>query len=565
MSDKDSHGNMHRVVIVGGGTAGWLAAGVLAAKLSAKHTITLIESPNIPSIGVGEGSWPSLRDTLLDIGISETEFLTLCQGAFKQGSSFVNWRKGGHCYHHPFTVPTGYNELDIHTCWQELAPNTSYEDAFSLQAVMCRADKAPKQVATPDYAHVLNYGYHFDATKLAELLKKHCVSKLNVAHLVGHIARVNPHPNGDIESVLTEDGQKVVGDLFIDCSGSSGLLIKEHFNIPWVPVKQTMLNDRAVAMQVPYSDNDSVIKSTTVATAQTCGWTWDIALQHRRGVGLVYSSEYASEKQAKQTLIDYVSERYPGAQDAQFSCRTLSFEPGYRAQFWVRNCLSLGMSSGFVEPLEASAIAMVELGLRMLCEAYPQNKAHMEIVSKRYNKRFEYRWQRVIDFLKLHYVLSDREEAYWLAQRNEASIPDSLSELLELWKYQSPSRLDLIENEEIFPSASYQFVLYGMGFSTSSSALRLSEEDKRKVLHIRESLQQTKQQYLHGLPSNNALLNDIARRYNELTNQHKHHPDSPSESQTEQPVSSSTNNDSEVSKNSTSQKKDASYDRIGFR
>ena len=557
MSDNESHSSMHRVVIVGGGTAGWLAAGILAAKLSANHTVTLIESPNIPSLGVGEGSWPSLRDTLLDIGISETEFLTLCQGAFKQGSSFVNWRKGGHSYHHPFTVPTGYNELDIHTCWQELAPNTSYEDAFSLQAAMCAAGKAPKQIATPDYAHVLNYGYHFDATKLAELLKNHCVDKLNVAHVVGHVDSVHSHQNGDIECVSTKDGEKIVGDLFIDCSGHSGLLINKHFTIPWIPVKRTMLNDRAVALQVPYSNEDAEIKSTTVATAQTCGWTWDIALQHRRGVGLVYSSQFTDEDQAKQVLIDYVRERYPSAQDAELSFRTLSFEPGYRSQFWVKNCLSLGMSSGFVEPLEASAIAMVELGLRMLCEAFPQNKAHMEIVSKRYNSRFAYRWQRVIDFLKLHYVLSDREEPYWIAQRDKASIPDSLAELLELWKYQSPSRLDLIENEEIFPSASYQYVLYGMGFSSSTSPLRLNEEHKRKAVHIRETLQQTKNAYLQGLPSNRVLLNDIAKRY---SNEKQHVPSHAQREKNEHASASSCND----IKN-TSDKKDTSYDRIGFR
>ena len=557
MSDNESHSSMHRVVIVGGGTAGWLAAGILAAKLSANHTVTLIESPNIPSLGVGEGSWPSLRDTLLDIGISETEFLTLCQGAFKQGSSFVNWRKGGHSYHHPFTVPTGYNELDIHTCWQELAPNTSYEDAFSLQAAMCAAGKAPKQIATPDYAHVLNYGYHFDATKLAELLKNHCVDKLNVAHVVGHVDSVHSHQNGDIECVSTKDGEKIVGDLFIDCSGHSGLLINKHFTIPWIPVKRTMLNDRAVALQVPYSNEDAEIKSTTVATAQTCGWTWDIALQHRRGVGLVYSSQFTNEDQAKQVLIDYVRERYPSAQDAELSFRTLSFEPGYRSQFWVKNCLSLGMSSGFVEPLEASAIAMVELGLRMLCEAFPQNKAHMEIVSKRYNSRFAYRWQRVIDFLKLHYALSDREEPYWLAQREKASIPDSLAELLELWKYQSPSRLDLIENEEIFPSASYQYVLYGMGFSSSTSPLRLNEEHKRKAVHIRETLQQTKNAYLQGLPSNRVLLNDIAKRY---SNEKQHVP---SHAQREKNKHASASSCNDIK--NTSDKKDTSNDRIGFR
>jgi hypothetical protein len=373
----------------------------------------------------------------------------------------------------------------------------------------------------------------------------------------GHIGSIKSSSDGYIETLVTDGGQEVVGDLFIDCSGSSGLLIDKHFNVPWIPVKRTMLNDRAVALQVPYSDTDTEIKSTTVATAQTCGWTWDIALQHRRGVGLVYCSQFTNEEQAKQVLVDYVRERYPSAQDAELSFRTLSFEPGHRSQFWVKNCLSLGMSSGFVEPLEASAIAMVELGLRMLCEAFPQNKAHMEIASKRYNSRFAYRWQRVIDFLKLHYVLSDREEPYWIAQRDKASIPDSLAELLELWKYQSPSRLDLIENEEVFPSASYQYVLYGMGFSSSTSPLRLNEEQKRKAVHIRETLQQTKNAYLQGLPSNRVLLNDIAKRYNN----EKQHVPSLAQREKKEHASASSCNDIK----NTSDKKDTSYDRIGFR
>ncbi|MCZ8530255.1 tryptophan halogenase family protein [Alteromonas sp. PRIM-21] len=563
MSNSQNQCGLHRVVIVGGGTAGWLGAGVLAAKLSEKHSVTLIESPTVSSIGVGEGSWPSLRDTLLDIGINESEFLTLCQGAFKQGSSFVNWRKGGHHYHHPFTIPTGYNELDIHACWQAFASDMPYEDAFSLQSTMCAAGKAPKQIATPDYAHVLNYGYHFDATKLADLLKKHCVNKLSVEHVIGHIASVTSHPNGYIEKVVTECGQEVFGDLFIDCSGNNGLLIDKHFKVPWVPVKCAMLNDRAIALQVPYADNDNEIKSTTVATAQTCGWTWDISLQHRRGTGLVYSSQFTNEEQAKQVLIDYVCERYSDANEHELAFRTLSFEPGYRSKFWVKNCLSLGMSSGFVEPLEASAIAMVELGLRMLCETFPHNKDHMEIVSKRYNTRFEYRWERVIDFLKLHYVLSDREEPYWVAQRSDASIPDSLAELLKLWKYQSPSRLDLIENEEIFPSASYQYVLYGMGFTTLGPPLRLNEKDKRKALHLSETLQQTKNTYLQGLPTNNALLKDISNRY---YNEQKHlHSHTQRQDYGNACASSEGDRATNLNNNTSSDKKDTSYGRIGFR
>ena len=199
---------------------------------------------------------------------------------------------------------------------------------------------------------------------------------------------------------------------------------------------------------------------------------------------------------------------------------------------------------------------MVELGLRMLCEAFPQNKAHMEIVSKRYNSRFAYRWQRVIDFLKLHYALSDREEPYWLAQRDKASIPDSLAELLELWKYQSPSRLDLIENEEIFPSASYQYVLYGMGFSSSTSPLRLNEEHKRKAVHICETLQQTKM-----LTCRDCRLTEFCSMILQSATATKTTRPSLAQREKNEHASASSCNDIK----NTSDKKDTSYDRIGFR
>lgn len=518
------------VVIVGGGTAGWLSAGILAAKLKPDYKVTLIESPNVPTIGVGEGSWPSLRDTLLDIGINEREFLTACKGTFKQGSSFVNWRACAansqtfaHQYHHPFTVPTAYNELDIHACWQSIAKHESYENSFSLQSLMCTQGKAPKQATTPDYAHVLNYGYHFDATALANLLKKHCLESLGVHYVSAHVSKVEEHPNGYIRQLLTDNGQAISGDLFIDCSGKSGLLIQQHFNVPWLSLETTMLNNRAMAVQAPYAPDDQAISSTTVATAQRVGWTWDIGLQHRRGVGLVYASEFCNEDAAIDILFKQVSQRLRHAKEQDLSLRTLSFEPGYRKDFWVKNCLSLGMSSGFVEPLEASAIAMVELGLRMLCESFPHNAEHMEHVSQRYNQRFEYRWQRVVDFLKLHYVLSERNEPYWLAQRHESRTPHSLSTLLEIWKYQSPSRLDLIENEEIFPSASYQYVLYGMGYNTALPAIALSDADLSKAKAIRSKMTQMKQAYLHALPNNRALLDELCGLNEEKGNKEHNH------------------------------------------
>ncbi|WOI37598.1 tryptophan halogenase family protein [Alteromonas sp. CI.11.F.A3] len=516
-----------QVVIVGGGTAGWLCAGVLAARLGHRIgnsdesaiNITLVESPNIPSIGVGEGSWPSLRDTLQEIGIKEAEFLTCCHASFKQGSTFAGWRNGQQDdkYQHPFTTPTGYTELDIHRCWQHFFHNESFEQSFCLQPDICHAGLAPKQSSTPEYAYVLNYGYHFDATALATLLTNHCKTSLGVKHTQAHIAKVVAQDSGDIEALVTENGDTIKGDLFIDCSGQQGLLIDKHYHVPWLSVSSVLLNNRAVAVQVPYGSNEieasaNKIASTTIATAQTCGWTWDIGLQHRRGVGLVYASDYASEKNAESILREYVAKGIPNREIENLKFRHLQFDPGYRKQFWVNNCIGIGMSAGFIEPLEASAIAMVELGIRMLCDQFPQNRHHMSHVATRYNQRFTYRWERVIDFLKLHYALSERTEPYWLAQRHETSIPDSLNALLDLWQYQPPSRYDLIENEEIFPSASYQYVLYGMGFHTNSRLLDKNSDMVSKAFALKQRLQEGKSQLLAGLPTNRDLLTAISQR-----------------------------------------------------
>ncbi|WP_372622344.1 tryptophan halogenase family protein [Alteromonas stellipolaris] len=510
---------------MGGGTAGWLCAGVLAARLGNRSgnsdesaiNITLVESPNVPSIGVGEGSWPSLRDTLQEIGIKEAEFLTCCNASFKQGSTFAGWRNGqqNDNYQHPFTTPTGYTELDIHRCWQQFFSNESFEQSFCLQPDICHAGLAPKQNSTPEYAYVLNYGYHFDASALATLLTNHCKTSLGVKHTQAHIANVVTQDNGDIEALVTERGDTIKGDLFIDCSGQQGLLIDKHYHVPWHSVSSVLLNNRAVAAQVPYGSSDiegsaDSIASTTIATAQTCGWTWDIGLQHRRGVGLVYASEYASEEDAESILREHLAKQLPKTEIENLNYRHLQFDPGYRKQFWVNNCIGMGMSSGFIEPLEASAIAMVELGIRMLCDQFPQNRKHMNHVARRYNQRFTYRWERVIDFLKLHYVLSERTEPYWKAQRSENSIPDSLNALLDLWQYQAPSRYDLIENEEIFPSASYQYILYGMGFHTNGRQLDKNSDMVNKAFAVKQSLQQGKRQLLAGLPTNRDLLTAIS-------------------------------------------------------
>ncbi|MCC2606709.1 tryptophan halogenase family protein [Planctobacterium marinum] len=509
---------LKHIVILGGGSAGWLTAGRLAAQMQQREQqlqISLIESPTLSTIGVGEGSWPSLRHTLRQIGISELTFLVRCQASFKQGSKFIGWRNEtatGH-YYHPFTNPVGYTEINGYQHWQSSAQAMPFADVFCPQPAVCEAGRAPKQLATPEYAQVVNYGYHFDADKLAELLTEHCTQQLGVNHIRDHIEQVECHPNGDIRALIGQQNGPITADFFIDCSGMASRLIGQHYAIPWQAVTQVLPSDSAIAVQVPYAQNDSPIQSTTNASAKPNGWIWDIGLYHRRGVGFAYASGFCDKAQAEHTLLDHLRQQLSEEQVATLTPRHLKFTPGYRKKCWQNNCLAIGMSAGFIEPLEASAIAMVELSINMLCEEFPQTRRHMDILSQRFNKRFDYRWQRVIDFVKLHYVLNKRQDSeFWSWQRQPESIPDSLQTLLALWQFQTPSRLDFIENEEVFTSASYQYVLYGMGAHSQQIKDNNFYQSQPRANTLMQQTQNMKQQLLQGLPENRSLLSAIRQK-----------------------------------------------------
>jgi flavin-dependent dehydrogenase len=457
-------------VIVGGGTAGWLAACLIAARADpaapAPLDVTLIESPDIPTIGVGEGTWPTIRRTLERIGIAESEFLLACDAAFKQGSRFDGWRTGeaGDFYYHPFTAPVEAAPRDLVRGWQREGGGRSFAETVCAQPRICALDLAPRQRAMPDYAGALNYAYHLDAAKLAQLLMRHATERLGVQHVRDTVVAVEMAEDGDVAAVRTRENGAVEGDLFLDCTGHAALLIGERYGVPFVDRSGVLFNDRALAVQVPVAQ-DSPIASQTNATAHGAGWIWDIGLPARRGVGCVYSSAHLSDEAAEAELRIYLAGTAPDADPESLSFRRLSFRSGHRERFWERNCLAVGLSAGFLEPLEASAIVLIELSLEALLENFPATRDAMDAHARRFNALFRYRWDRIVEFLKLHYVLSERSEPYWRAHREPASTPDRLGELLALWRHQPPSRWDLPMADEIFPAASYQYVLYGMGFA----------------------------------------------------------------------------------------------------
>jgi tryptophan halogenase len=503
---------VRNIVIVGGGTAGWLTAGVIAAKHKSRmpsgFSVTLVESPNTPIIGVGEGTWPTLRSTLSRIGVSETDLFRECEAAFKQGGRFVGWTTGASddAYYHPLMLPRSFGQLNMVPHWLARGNGASFCDAVCPQGRICDAGLAPKTITTPEFDALANYAYHLDAGKFAPFLQRHCCEKLGVRHVLADVQDATFTDHGDIRSIVTEQAGEIEGDLFVDCSGFRALLIGQALDVPFKECGDILFCDTALAVQVPHDSPSAPVTTHTIATAQSAGWIWDIGLPSRRGIGHVYSSRHISDDEAERELRAYIG---PAAKD--LAVRKIPIRAGHRETFWKRNCVAVGLAAGFLEPLEASAIVLVELSAKIIAEQMPACREVMDIVASRFNATTEYRWGRIIDFLKLHYAVTKRRDtAFWRDNADPASIPDRLKDLLQLWQFQSPWFHDEFDRiEEVFPAASYQYVLYGMGFRTEVDPAALGDEARLAERALRENATQT-ERLRATLPKHRDLLRKIA-------------------------------------------------------
>ncbi len=502
---------VRNIVIVGGGTAGWLTAGVIAARhkgrMAGDFTVTLVESPNVQIIGVGEGTWPTLRTTLRKMGVSETDLFRECDAAFKQGAKFAKWTTGAEddAYYHPLMLPHGFSDLNLVPHWLNDQQGRSFCDAVSPQGAICDAGLAPKLITTPEYDAVANYAYHLDAGKFAPFLQKHCTTTLGVRHVLADVTRVNRAEDGDIVSVSTEQAGDIAGDLFVDCTGFAALLLGKALGVPFRDCSDVLFCDAALAVQVPFDSPDAALASHTISTAQSAGWIWDIGLPTRRGVGYVYSTAHSDDESAERELRAYIG---PGAE--ALSVRKIPIRGGHRETFWKRNCVAVGLAAGFLEPLEASAIVLIELSAKLIAEQMPANREVMDIVARRFNETTLYRWGRIIDFLKLHYVLTRRRDTdFWIDNVDPATIPERLQNLLHLWKYQPPWFFEEFDRlDEVFPAASYQYVLYGMGYETEVDAFDTATTE-RLAARLRDENARMTGRMTAQLPRNRDLLDKI--------------------------------------------------------
>jgi tryptophan halogenase len=446
---------IRRIVIVGGGTAGWMAAAAFTSLLDRRELdIVLIESDEIGTVGVGEATIPPLMAFNHMVGIDEDEFLAAAQGTFKLGIEFVDWGAEGERYFHPFG-PHGqdYRGVHFHQLYLRESKRRQLPDIreWSMSGVAAELGRfvRPAPNAPMPLAQIL-YAFHFDAGLYAQFLRRHAEAK-GAQRIEGKIVDVAlDGATGHVTGVTLADGREVEGELFIDCSGFRGLLIEEKLGTGYEDWSHWLPCDRAVAVPSRLAGPPDPF---TRSTARAAGWQWRIPLQHRIGNGLVYSSAHLERDKAEELLLANLES------EALAEPRHLSFTAGRRRLAWTANVVSLGLSSGFVEPLESTSIHLIQSGIAKLLALFPDRRFN-PVERNEYNRLMQDVFADVRDFIILHYKATRRDDsAFWNTCRT-MDLPDKLASKLELWR--SKGRI-FREGAELFGTPSWVAVLLGQG------------------------------------------------------------------------------------------------------
>jgi tryptophan halogenase len=470
------------ITIVGGGSAGWMAAAALATYLGKNASIRLVESEEIGIVGVGEASVPHIRQFNGQwLGIEEADFVKRTQATVKLGIQFNDWARIGDSYIHGFgAIGRSLGPLPFHQFWLKLRQSgrAGPIGAYSPQTVMAPQGRfAPCDGNAPPHSPLADiaYAYHFDATLYARYLRE-LAQQRGVTRIEGKIVGVNQRAHdGFIESLTMENGQVVDGELFIDCSGFRGLLIEETLHTGYIDWSYWLPCDRALA--VPSERTDPVTPYTR-STARAAGWQWRIPLQHRTGNGYVYSSRHVSDDEAAATLLANLDGKALG------DPRQLRFTTGMRGKLWNKNVVALGLASGFLEPLESTSIYLAQSGITRLLSLFPQRDFNPQL-SERYNRESVFEYERIRDFLVLHYHATERDDsAFWNLCRT-MPVPDTLRETIDLFR--SDGRY-FRNGEDFFALPSWVQVMLGQGIVPQGYHPIVDEMPEERLLEHVEDL-----------------------------------------------------------------------------
>jgi len=478
-----------KLLIVGGGSAGWMAAAYLDAALNrgGRRTvdISLVESPDVPRIGVGEATVPSINHILAVIGIDEIEFLKRVDGTFKQAIKYVNWLDGqSDAYYHPFNRFQSSPVDRTGRKWLMSDRSIPFAATVSAQPVICEHNLAPRMAGHWDFGPPLVYAYHMNALKFADYLCELATAR-GVQHYLDHVVAVDMAENGDIAAVMTKGGKRLEADLFVDCTGFTSLLMEKELDVGWVDCSQWLLCDRATTMHVPYDHHyPGYVRPYTTATALSAGWVWEIPLQDKRSLGYVHSSAFLSDEDAEREV-----RAFEGQHAESLDSRIVHFKVGHREKAWVRNCVAIGLSGGFIEPLESTGLYLSDLASLMLAEHFPYHDDTTPL-ALRFNRIMANRFYEILDFINMHYCLTRRTDTdFWREVRRPERMTDRLRAKLDYWRIKAPSVADFedqwfpgqtesplpsgglpgdhrssIDTASIFGIDSYEAILYGMDF-----------------------------------------------------------------------------------------------------
>ena len=461
---------VRRIVIVGGGSAGWMTALILARSLIERGVeITVLESPTVPIIGVGEGSTPWLRGFFDSLGIEEAEWMPACHATYKCGITFDGWstKPGYERYFHPFasmldnlTMTQFVHNVEARVNGADLY---AHPDRFFIAARLAANRRAPK--ARETFPFDIWHGYHFDAMLLGQFLHKKALER-GVRYKSCHVTHARLGADGAIASVQTEEGETFAADLFVDCTGFAGLLIDKALKTPFVSFSANLFNDAAVALPSPI---EGPIPSQTVSTALRHGWAWKIPLTNRFGNGYVYSTQFCSPDAAETELRQRL-----GLLESDVPARHLKMKIGRVTQHWNRNCLAVGLSQGFIEPLEATALLFIQQTAATFVEFLERgdlgDEAH-ELFNRQVNEHFE----GTRDYIVTHYKINTRQDTeYWRANAANLSLSDNLKKLYSTWmagKSIAPGVREQVIGKG-YPVFSWYSIMAGMGIFPDPQQLR---------------------------------------------------------------------------------------------
>lgn len=449
------------VCVVGGGSAGWMTALMLATTAyGPRLKVTVVESPQVGIIGVGEGSTPWLRNFFDVLGIEESEWMPACNATYKSGITFEGWstKPGFERYFHPFV--SMLDNLTMHPFVDNVharldgAAVDAHPDRFFVAAALARQGRGPR--ARANFPFDLWYGYHFDASLLGTFLSRKAAER-GVHHLSRHVSQVQLNERGDIAQLQLDGGETLAADFFVDCSGFASLLIGQALKTPFVSFADNLFNDAAIAMPTPLA---GAIESQTTSTALRHGWAWKIPLTQRHGNGYVYSSAHCSADEAETELRSHL-----GMLDADLPARHLKMRVGRMAKVWNRNCVAVGLSQGFIEPLEATALLFVQRTASMLVEALEQG-ALDDAARDRFNDTMRTRFENTRDYIVAHYKTNSRSDTdYWRENAENIKLSPSLQAVLTTWLSRQPLTAGLRAGRfgGGYPIVSWYALLAGMG------------------------------------------------------------------------------------------------------